>query len=317
MTDNPQRRAAPHRYRRVDVHAVPSRRLGAAAPVRPRVHGHLADVGARAARARASPRRPRAHTPRARGRRAARRRRSVTRSSSTHSSRRWTRRASRRRMSSATRSAAGSALELAVRGRARSVVALAPAGGWADDAFAGGLFDAQATLYEQLEAVLRRSTRSSRRPRAGTWRRSDRRAPRASPARPDRPPHPRSRGMQRCGPCSTLPAGADWGVDGDAIACPVRIVWGAADRVLPWPAPLRASASSFRTPTGSSSTASVTAHSSTCRWRRPSSCAASRRAKFSRRGRPGGRPQAAPGAPGPAWRRRTPRRRRPRPCRPG
>ena len=49
------------------------------------------------------------------------------------SRRRWTRPGSRRRTSPATRWAAFVALQLAERGRARSVVALAPAGGWGPD----------------------------------------------------------------------------------------------------------------------------------------------------------------------------------------
>ena len=28
---------------------------------------------------------------------------------------------------------------------------------------------------------------------------------------------------------------ADWSLDPEAITCPVRVVWGAADRILPWP----------------------------------------------------------------------------------
>ena len=27
----------------------------------------------------------------------------------------------------------------------------------------------------------------------------------------------------------------DWSLDAERIACPVRIVWGTADRLLPWP----------------------------------------------------------------------------------
>jgi hypothetical protein len=30
-------------------------------------------------------------------------------------------------------------------------------------------------------------------------------------------------------------SGADWRIDAERIACPVRIVWGSADRLLPWP----------------------------------------------------------------------------------
>src|SRR5690349_6553377 len=44
------------------------------------------------------------------------------------------------------------ALKLAARGRARSVVALAPAGGWADDAYKA-LLAFQADLVDQLQAA--------------------------------------------------------------------------------------------------------------------------------------------------------------------
>jgi pimeloyl-ACP methyl ester carboxylesterase len=30
-------------------------------------------------------------------------------------------------------------------------------------------------------------------------------------------------------------ARADWRVDAERITCPVRVVWGTADRLLPWP----------------------------------------------------------------------------------
>jgi pimeloyl-ACP methyl ester carboxylesterase len=36
---------------------------------------------------------------------------------------------------------------------------------------------------------------------------------------------------------------SDWELDAEPIACPVRIVWGTADRLLPWPA----AAARFRT----------------------------------------------------------------------
>jgi pimeloyl-ACP methyl ester carboxylesterase len=30
-------------------------------------------------------------------------------------------------------------------------------------------------------------------------------------------------------------ARADWTLDPERITCPVRVVWGTADRLLPWP----------------------------------------------------------------------------------
>ena len=37
--------------------------------------------------------------------------------------------------------------------------------------------------------------------------------------------------------------GADWRLNAERIACPVRIVWGTEDRLLPWPS----AAARFRT----------------------------------------------------------------------
>ena len=51
---------------------------------------------------------------------------------------------------------------------------------------------------------------------------------------------------------------AGWPLDTERIGCPVRIVWGTDDRILPWPpAPRPATATASPTPTGSSSTESA------------------------------------------------------------
>ena len=60
-------------------------------------------------------------------------------------------------------------------------------------------------------------------------------------------------------------------LDAEKVTCPVRIVWGSEDKLLPWPSAARGTATTGSlTPTGSSSTASGTAPSSTSRWRRRS-----------------------------------------------
>ena len=61
-----------------------------------------------------------------------------------------------------------------------------------------------------------------------------------------------------------------WPLDAERITCPVRIVWGTEDRLLPWPSAAQRYRGCCRTPTGSCSTASATAPSSTCRWRQRS-----------------------------------------------
>ena len=87
------------------------------------------------------------------------------------------------------------------------------------------------------------------------------------------------RGAARCEgvvPLVEHAAREGWRIDAERIACPVRVVWGTADRLRPGRPPRPASATSgCRAPTGSSSTGSATAPSSTSRSRRRSSSSAS------------------------------------------
>ena len=184
--------------RELRLHPVASRRLRPAARLPARLHRHVADVGARAAGARAALRRARADAARPRRRAAARRARR----------RRVLVDAVERAMDEAgfeTAHVAGNslggfvALQLAARGRARSVVALAPAGGWAadDDSYretARQFFTAMQELRAGGGAVRRRDRRRRRRPPPGD--RADRRALRAHPARARRAPD-RRRGELR------------------------------------------------------------------------------------------------------------------------
>jgi pimeloyl-ACP methyl ester carboxylesterase len=127
------------------------------------------------------------------------------------------------------------ALELAVRGRARSVVAFAPAGGWADPGFAAALFDSQETLHEQLQTLLPALDEILATP-------DGRRAATALVVEHDEHIPPGLivhlvRGAAGCDAPALLELArrADWALESEAVTCPVRIVWGAADRVLPWP----------------------------------------------------------------------------------
>jgi pimeloyl-ACP methyl ester carboxylesterase len=127
------------------------------------------------------------------------------------------------------------ALELAVRERARSVVAFAPAGGWDQPGFAAELFDAQQALHEQLGDVVPAldeivSTREGR--RAATELIVEH-----YEHIPPRLIEHMIRGAAACdaGPLLDLARRAEWGVDAERITCPVRLVWGTSDRVLPWP----------------------------------------------------------------------------------
>jgi pimeloyl-ACP methyl ester carboxylesterase len=131
------------------------------------------------------------------------------------------------------------ALELATRGRARTVVALAPAGGWApgDRSFRETL-DLFSTMQDMLPAVVPHaeeilSTRAGRR-RASEF---------ATVEFEHIPTELLVHQMRAAAACAAaVPLieyaereGEGWDLDAARIACPVRIAWGSADRLLPWP----------------------------------------------------------------------------------
>ena len=131
------------------------------------------------------------------------------------------------------------ALQLAARGRAAAVTAFAPAGGWeAGDAGKYETLDWFSRMHEQLQDVGRfaafiASTPEGRR--------------QATAALVEDPSHLGAETVthiiQSAASCPDAPkmiaAGAaeDWAIG--PIACPLRIVWGTADRLLPWPAAAR------------------------------------------------------------------------------
>jgi pimeloyl-ACP methyl ester carboxylesterase len=103
------------------------------------------------------------------------------------------------------------ALRLAERGRAMSVVALAPAGGWAPgDAAPAELLDAQ----RELHALARG----------------------AAPYAEGLTAH-RLAGAARCDAAALIESALrdGWSLEPERISCPVRVVWGTADTLLPWP----------------------------------------------------------------------------------
>jgi pimeloyl-ACP methyl ester carboxylesterase len=129
------------------------------------------------------------------------------------------------------------ALELAVRGRAESVVALAPAGGWApDDDSYRELLRFQLTLYEQsrraaphAEAIL--STLQGRRRATDLITVNYEHIPAELLAH-------QLIGMAACAGAEALieqGLGDRWSLDAERVACPVRVIWGTADRLLAWP----------------------------------------------------------------------------------
>ena len=129
------------------------------------------------------------------------------------------------------------ALRLAARGRAESVVALAPAGGWAkgDPSFLETLANFT-TMFEQLkliapqaEAVV--STAEGRRLVTQLITTNYEHIPAELLAH-------QMVGVSKC----EVPALVAYGerepfdLEAEKVECPVRIVWGTADQILPWPA---------------------------------------------------------------------------------
>jgi pimeloyl-ACP methyl ester carboxylesterase len=130
------------------------------------------------------------------------------------------------------------ALRLAARGRADTVVALAPAGGWArDDASVAdmlGSFTSMQTLAKEavpyVDQIL--AAPQGRRLMTEYITTHYEHIPTELLAH-------QLLGVARCDALSPLLEYAlrsDWDLDAERIRCPVRIVWGTADRVLPWPA---------------------------------------------------------------------------------
>jgi pimeloyl-ACP methyl ester carboxylesterase len=128
-------------------------------------------------------------------------------------------------------------LQLAARGRAQTVVALAPAGGWAQgDESYKDLLRFQATMLDQAKAAA---------PHAEALLASlegRRRATQYTATNFEHIPAEllahQIRGAARCD--AALPLidhayRAGWSLDAERIDCPVRIVWGTRDRLLPWP----------------------------------------------------------------------------------
>jgi pimeloyl-ACP methyl ester carboxylesterase len=137
------------------------------------------------------------------------------------------------------------ALQLAARGRADTVVALAPAGGWArgDDSrrdllrFQAELLDQVKAAAPHAEAVL--ATPAGRRRATASIAVSFEHIPAELLAH-------QLRGAAGCTAGLAMldqAARETWDVDAERITCPVRVVWGTADRLLPWPS----AAARFRT----------------------------------------------------------------------
>ncbi len=130
------------------------------------------------------------------------------------------------------------ALQLAARGRARTVVALAPAGGWAagDEAHEDALAFFT-TMQELLKPAVAHAEAIVSSPEGR------RRATQYTAVNFEHIPAEllahQMRGAAACPAVVPLVEHArreGWTLDAERISCPVRIVWGTEDRLLPWPA---------------------------------------------------------------------------------
>jgi pimeloyl-ACP methyl ester carboxylesterase len=129
------------------------------------------------------------------------------------------------------------ALQLAARGRARSVVALAPAGGWAPaDPRFGDALRYFVLIRELLQEAAPRADQIVSTPQGM------RRATEFSVTNFEHiPPELIAHSMRAAAACdATLPyvnfaRSHGWRLDAERIACPVLVAWGTADKLLDWP----------------------------------------------------------------------------------
>jgi pimeloyl-ACP methyl ester carboxylesterase len=128
-------------------------------------------------------------------------------------------------------------LHLASRGRAKTVVALAPAGGWAvgDEAYKDTLAHF-ATMQKLLKTAAPHAEEIVSTPDGR------RRATRYITTNFEHLPADllahQMRGAATCeaaGPLIEHALREGWTLDTEKITCPVRVVWGTEDRLLPWP----------------------------------------------------------------------------------
>jgi pimeloyl-ACP methyl ester carboxylesterase len=129
------------------------------------------------------------------------------------------------------------AAQLAARGRARTVVALAPGGGWVpDDAKAR---DRIAYFRTMLELVREAAPHADA--IAGTPEGRRRATAYTTTNFEHIPAELIAHQIRGAAGCEAAPAMLEfderqgWSLEAEKITCPVRIVWGTADRILVWP----------------------------------------------------------------------------------
>jgi pimeloyl-ACP methyl ester carboxylesterase len=129
------------------------------------------------------------------------------------------------------------ALQLAARGRAASVVALAPAGGWeVGDPAVPDLFEWQGRMQVAARMAASHAGAILSSP-AGRRRATEFLTVNFEHIPVELLEH-QLLGVARCTGARALLAhavGSSWELDAERIDCPVRVVWGLEDRLLPWP----------------------------------------------------------------------------------
>jgi pimeloyl-ACP methyl ester carboxylesterase len=128
------------------------------------------------------------------------------------------------------------ALHLAARGRARSVVAIAPGGGWAvGDPAIGETMRYFRVMGRMVRDAVPRAEEIVATPE-GRARASASYAANADHITADLGAH-MIRGAAACetGPLIEHVEASGWNIDAAAVTCPVRIVWGSDDRLLTLP----------------------------------------------------------------------------------
>lgn len=129
------------------------------------------------------------------------------------------------------------ALQLATRGRAASVVAIAPAGGWTpDDQSHRDLLGMQRLLQRQAKEVAPMvdsilASADGRRRATHLLTQNFEHIPVELLAH-------QVLGVANCSAAEAMidfGLRAEWKLQADEIACPVRVIWGTGDKLLPWP----------------------------------------------------------------------------------
>ncbi|MCA1698184.1 MAG: alpha/beta fold hydrolase [Actinobacteria bacterium] len=128
-------------------------------------------------------------------------------------------------------------LQIASRGRAQTVVALAPAGGWAqgDESYRDTL-EYFATMQDLLKTAAPHAEAILASPE-GRRRATQYIATNFEHIPVDLLAH-QMRGAASCDAVFSLIDHATregWSIDAEKITCPVRVAWGTDDRLLPWP----------------------------------------------------------------------------------